>query len=695
MKPKLKTLLLCFVWVSLTIGPGSELAAQGLGPENTLVVINADSKDSIAVGHHFAHLRNIPSCNIVYLDRIPKGRQCELAQFKERILEPLLEVIQQREINSQVECITYSSGFPTTVRAREHLEILKTLVDAERLDKRIYNPTCSITGLTYFYTMVAADNPGYLALDANWYMRLPANDVLENPFRDPLQQEFTDALGKLKAGDSQSAVRTLSKIVSDNPAQTSVRYQLVRALVANDQPREALQQLNTCVNTGWSHRTYTTEDESLKALRSDPYADSFQQVLQKMQDYPYGQAPSRGFSNRIAWAPNAAVNNLSGQGRRYVLSTMLAVVQPDGTNASTLEQAIQQISRSVSADGTQPEGEFFFTNTNDVRSKTRKARFPAVIQQLQDLGFKASEVRGHWPKTAPQVIGATLGRAKVDWAGSNSQFQPGALSDNLTSFGGVIPGKHNQTRLTTFLNAGAAGASGTVVEPYALQAKFPLPDLHVHYVRGCTLAESFYQSVYGPFQLLVVGDPLCRPFGRTPQFSVVGLTDDQLVTEDLSVSIQPDEESVGIAGFDIYIDGRKKVTVAANQKADIPFNELTDGYHELRCVAIDNTLIATRTSQSIPFRVDRQGKTFKLAVAGSGTYQIERTVTLKIRSDFEKPVEIWRHHEKVAELKQGSNELRVDGSKLGPGHSILRAVIRQDDGFIFSNSVDVEIKSSK
>ena len=46
--------------------------------------------------------------------------------------------------------------------------------------------------------------------------------------------------------------------------------------------------------------------------------------------------------------------------------------------------------------------------------------------------------------------------------------------------------------------------------------------IQVHYARGCTLAEAFYQSVRGPYQLLIVGDPLCRPWADIPQVSVAG-----------------------------------------------------------------------------------------------------------------------------------------------------------------------------
>ena len=41
--------------------------------------------------------------------------------------------------------------------------------------------------------------------------------------------------------------------------------------------------------------------------------------------------------------------------------------------------------------------------------------------------------------------------------------------------------------------------------------------IQVHYARGCSLAEAFYQSVYAPYQLMIVGDPLCRPWANIPR----------------------------------------------------------------------------------------------------------------------------------------------------------------------------------
>ena len=69
-----------------------------------------------------------------------------------------------------------------------------------------------------------------------------------------------------------------------------------------------------------------------------------------------------------------------------------------------------------------------------------------------------------------------------------------------------------QTPLTAFLRAGAAGAGGTVTEPLNYPFKFPSAFVHLHRARGLSLIEAVHRSMSCPYQYLVVGDPLSRPW---------------------------------------------------------------------------------------------------------------------------------------------------------------------------------------
>jgi hypothetical protein len=93
------------------------------------------------------------------------------------------------------------------------------------------------------------------------------------------------------------------------------------------------------------------------------------------------------------------------------------------------------------------------------------------------------------------------------------------VADHLTSFGGQLTGSRQMSALR-WLEAGATGSYGTVVEPCNLTAKFPDPGLLLaYYRRGDTLIEAYWRSVAMPDQGLFIGEPLARPWPArfTPQ----------------------------------------------------------------------------------------------------------------------------------------------------------------------------------
>jgi hypothetical protein len=94
----------------------------------------------------------------------------------------------------------------------------------------------------------------------------------------------------------------------------------------------------------------------------------------------------------------------------------------------------------------------------------------------------------------------------------SNTFLPGAIGDHLTSAGGVLFGGSQMSSLR-WLEAGATGSYGAVVEPCNFPAKFPVPAIVMaHYLQGETLIEAYWKSVLMPGQGLFIGEPLARPF---------------------------------------------------------------------------------------------------------------------------------------------------------------------------------------
>ena len=64
-----------------------------------------------------------------------------------------------------------------------------------------------------------------------------------------------------------------------------------------------------------------------------------------------------------------------------------------------------------------------------------------------------------------------------------------------------------------WLEAGATGSFGTVVEPCNHLQKFPIPPVVIwHYAEGDTLIEAYWKSVAWPGEGVFIGEPLAHPF---------------------------------------------------------------------------------------------------------------------------------------------------------------------------------------
>jgi hypothetical protein len=200
-----------------------------------------------------------------------------------------------------------------------------------------------------------------------------------------------------------------------------------------------------------------------------------------------------------------------------MLSIVLGVTSGRGNSVSEVTACLE---RAAKADFTHPKGTFYYSVNDNIRSKTRQWGFDPAIAKLAELGQKGARDTDTFPRNKQDVMGAMLGLIHPKEEEAGSRTLPGAIVENLTSEGGVMNWGANQTPISSFIRNGAAGTSGTVIEPYAIQAKFPTPFLFCHYAAGSSLVEAFYESVQGPYQLLIVGDPLCQPFAEAPKKTV-------------------------------------------------------------------------------------------------------------------------------------------------------------------------------
>lgn len=378
---------------------------------------------------------------------------------------------------------------------------------------------------------------------------------------------------------------------------------------------------------------------------------------------------SQSFSTSKYWDKNGvAVDQESG--RRYYLSSILGVVRPGG---STVQQVKQQLTRSAQADGTRPKGIFYFANHGDPRSRTRAKQFPAAASALEALGYQVEVGSDTVPKSK-KILGATLGSAKHDWPASKSKFAPGAICDNFTSYGAWW--EKNQTLLTHFLNNGASMSTGTVYEPYTIPYKIPTALTHVHYARGLTAGESIYRTVKNPFQLLVVGDPLCRPFADLPSFSVTGIKHRGVVEANLEIRGVPADvaSTAQIEYFSLFLDGLYQARAKPNQPIKIDLADIGPGFHELRMVAVDDSPQAVNSTQVVDFFVwPKDRKADLRLVLDKDTVSAKESLTVSCRFASGQKVDLRQNGRVIASFKSTKQPVTFSAKVLGKGVSEIYA----------------------
>jgi hypothetical protein len=179
--------------------------------------------------------------------------------------------------------------------------------------------------------------------------------------------------------------------------------------------------------------------------------------------------------------------------------------------ATDFDQAKALIDRGVQSDAAQPAGTAYLVSTADKARNVRAVYYPGIAQRMTNW-INTEIVTGDGLRHATDVLFYFTGKVQVPHL-DTLQFVPGAIADHLTSAGGRLTDSRQMSALR-WLEAGATGSYGTVVEPCNVPGKFPHPALLMEaYGAGRTLLEAYWQSVQQPGEGIFIGDPLAAPYG--------------------------------------------------------------------------------------------------------------------------------------------------------------------------------------
>lgn len=314
---------------------------------------------------------------------------------------------------------------------------------------------------------------------------------------------------------------------------------------------------------------------------------------------------ARAFDSNTMWFGGEPSNDPDAQ--RYYIGFMLGYT---GERGNTEQEILDLIDRSVAVDGTFPAGTFYFLETNDnTRSDPRDGAYQQTADYIINLGGLA-EVRccSNIPTGADDCLGIMTGASSPTIDGGVFTVLPGAFCDHLTSFAGRFD-TSSQVKMSEWIRKGASGTAGTVEEPCNYPGKFPRSHMHAYYFQGSTLGEATFRSMsYAPFQPLLYGDPLTRPFAHIPSVSVddaPGGAVSGIVT--LTPTATTSHPSALIDRHDLLVDGVTWGTIEDGAAFNLDTTRLSDGFHELRVVSYDDTLVATVGRWIGTLEVDNDG----------------------------------------------------------------------------------------
>lgn len=178
--------------------------------------------------------------------------------------------------------------------------------------------------------------------------------------------------------------------------------------------------------------------------------------------------------------------------------------------AQSFDEAKALIDRGIMADDSEPRGTAYLAISGDAARDVRAGEY-ADASMLVGSRLPVRIVDVGEVENRTDIMFYFIGAARV--AGlSTDRFLPGAVADHLTSYGGALTGGSQMSALR-WLEAGATGSYGTVVEPCNFTSKFPNVGLLMrHYLAGETLIEAYWKSVAMPGQGIFIGEPLAAPY---------------------------------------------------------------------------------------------------------------------------------------------------------------------------------------
>ena len=527
--------------------------AFALTPEEVLVVANRKAPESVALAKLYMQLRRLPPENVALLD-MPTTYEIDRAGYEKDIRVPIGRLLQERQLDKRIRCIVLMWGVPIRVTEGEDFRRKEALYQSAVKD--------SLARIVMLRQLV--DHVGSLPAKAPDLLLPPEGQFPPLPAPPPttltppkLKDQLADAL----------AARQIEVAKIADPARRQALSRQVMALtlegyglngliryIASDSPPGA-------PPLGPLRKQLAGMETRIQALRIEPLtAATLQEKIDllrasdgvvQLHGYAeqYASRPAAQGATDQTRTPNASVDSelsLLWQGQYPVEgwlvnplhwsiadkvdsrphAPMIMTARLDGP---TPELAARMLRDSVAVERTGLTGTFYIDAGGPARLGEVGNAMDNRLKGLAALAKSNSRLRvvldtlptvfppGSCPDAALYVGWYSLRKyvPAFTWA-------RGAVGYHIASFeANALRSPDTAQWCPRMISAGVAATVGPVDEPFL--AAFPLPDefFPLLLTGQYTLAECYWRTVpFTSWQMILVGDPLYKPFAANPQFDV-------------------------------------------------------------------------------------------------------------------------------------------------------------------------------
>lgn len=523
-----------------------------LDASHVALVFNKNSRASGELALYYADRRGVPKDRIIALD-VPVVEELPRAQYQSGVVQPIRDWLTGRGLADQIVCLVMFYDVPIRVGAepmtperdaalararRERTQAIKAYKQLLATVIQIAQPT---TGPTT--TTTSAPRPAHRAAGMQKQLRSALLRAMKRAsrLRDPVANRAThrQLLACMEGSEGVSGIlRHVRSTDRGNVHLGQTQLEKLRASI-----RQGQAEINTLLRAG---PTAPEREEARRLIKR--YAGLIGLLAHLEEDIKRlgGTDTVASVDSELStmWAPEAGLyrwrmNTLNARHRvnpvlRKALqesewdAPLMMVARLDGPTPVVVRRMIDDAvstekvglrghvyldARGLKADGRPGSYGTYDQNLRELAALLRaKASLPTVIDNRKDLFGPAA-----CPDTALYCGWYSVGRYQDAFT-----FVRGAVAFHIASNEAIsLRDPKRRYWCKALLADGAAATLGPVHEPYL--SAFPPPhDFFGLLLTGrYTLVECFYYTKpYNSWMMLLIGDPLYRPFALNPQLTV-------------------------------------------------------------------------------------------------------------------------------------------------------------------------------